>query len=202
MISRLLSFICVVFVVCLTSCALPRSNLSQNYSLNEEKGVVFFSLTASGECNFNYFIDIRNIISKMSESIGMNDLIDGLDWEKEENDCPSTVDNYHGRLVAIDLPEGTYDIYDLTGVNLNSRISSEEDIVMRFNVRKNEVTYLGNVHFHINKKGFSFGVRDSTERDITHFKKKFEKLGEEDIKIQIIELRRKRDFNNNPSITA
>jgi len=192
----------ILTLLFLTSCSISRSNIAKNYSINDKNGVIFFSLTASGRCNFNYFIDIRNINTKESQSIGLTDSSGSLDWKKHSKECPSGKDNYDGRLIAIDLPEGVYDIYDLSGINLRMQTTSEKDIVMRFQVKKNEIKYLGNVHFHINKKSFTYGVKDSRDRDVLFFKRKYKNLRNKDIKISIIRIQNRKHINNGPAMAA
>jgi len=125
-----------------------------------------------------------------------------IDWKKHTEECPSSVDNYNGRLIAIDLPEGAYDIYELTGISFNSQTSSQKDMVMRFNVRNNEVQYLGNVHFHINTKNFSYGVKNSKDRDFRTFKNKFKNLSDAPIKTRIIKIQNRNNISDGPTMAA
>jgi len=80
--------------------------------------------------------------------------------------------------------------------------SSAKDIVMRFQVSKNEIKYLGNVHFHINKKIFTYDVKDSKDRDVLFFKNKYKNLRNKDIKISIIRIQNRKHIKNGPSMAA
>lgn len=172
----------------LASCAAPYSNIPSNYALNDKSGVILLSLTASGECGYAYFTEIREIDSKKEYSVGMQDLGRERDW-KNNNECPSEPDNYFGKLVALALPVGTYQLYGLEGVSQNRRVYSEREMKIIFTVKPAKINYLGNIHFHVMKKSFIYGVRNMHERDIPLFLKKYKQFDLNDIITNIIRMK-------------
>jgi len=183
--------ICLWITCCLflSSCATPYSNIPTNYQLKGNVGVILLSLTASGECGFAYFAEIREIFNKSSYSIGMQDFGYERDWIKRNKECPSHPDNYFGKLVAIELPVGTYELYQLEGMSRYKKVFAEKDMSVKFIVKANKINYLGNMHFHVNKKSFIYGVQNFSQRDIRLFQSKYKQFNAQDIIINLLRMK-------------
>ena len=180
----------IISCLLLVSCVNPIKNISDNYELNDKSGVILLSLTASGECGYSYFTEIRNITNRKTYSIGMQDFGSRRDWEKKSSNCPSKQDDYFGKLVAIEIPNGNYEIYQLEGITSNSRIHSNSEMSVKFTVRANKINYLGNMHYHMKKKRFVYGVKKKIERDIALFRKKYKHFKNEDIIINLLKMKK------------
>lgn len=190
--NNIVKLICLWIGCCLflLSCATPISNIQANYKLNDNTGVILLSLTASGVCGFTYFTEIREINSKSTYSIGMQDFGYERDWIKKNNECPSKPDNYFGKLVAVDLPAGTYEIYQLDGMSRYRKVLAKSDISVKFTVKANKINYLGNIHFHVNKKNFIYGTQDLSQRDIPLFQSKYKQFNTQDIIINLLRMKK------------
>lgn len=182
---RSIIFLCILY---LTSCASPHSNIPNNYALNNKSGVILLSLTASGECGYAYFTEIREIYSGEEYSVGMQDFGKERDW-KNNNECPSEPNNYFGKLVALELPVGTYQLHRLEGVSKYKRVFSEHEMKIQFSVKPGKINYLGNIHFHVKKKSFIYGAQNLGERDIPLFLKKYNQFNSGNIITNIIRLK-------------
>jgi hypothetical protein len=176
------------FCFLLISCADQIENISNDYKFNMKSGVILLSLTASGECGYSYFTEIREIISKKSYSIGMQDFGRQRDWIKSNAECPSKIDNYFGKLVAIELPIGNYEIYQFEGISTYSKIFAKNNMSVKFTVEPNKVNYLGNMHYHMKKKIFFYNVNNLNQRDISLFRKKYKKFNMQDIIINLLKI--------------
>lgn len=157
----------------LAACTAPIRNIPDSYHLRDNAGVALISLTVSGECGYVYFTTIKNIDTHQEYTVGMQDIGKEMDWHKSNDTCPSTPDNYFGKLVAIELPAGYYQIYQFEGLGTYRRFSSRHELKMQFTVQPGVVNYLGNLHFHVNKKGFLYSLKNMSKRDIPLFLKKY-----------------------------
>jgi hypothetical protein len=154
-------------------CSTNLENINKNYALLPEKGVVVFSFTSSGECGYALYVDIRSSDGKEKHSIGMQDLFEERDWKRKTNNCDADDKDFAGTLKAISLSEGTYEIYKLSGIHQYHAFESTDKLSIKFNVKGNNVTYIGNAHFIIDKKTYNFAISDKSKRDIRLFEKKY-----------------------------
>ena len=164
------------------------NNIPSNYSLKSDTGVILLSLTASGECGFVYYTELKEIYSKKEYSIGMQDIRQERDWQKT-NACPSKPDDYFGKLVTLELPAGIYQLHRIEWLSKYSRVFSENEMNIKFKVQAGKINYLGNLHFHVLKKSFIYGVENMRARDIPLFLKKYTQFRPADIIINLIKLK-------------
>lgn len=178
------AFALFLSLVCLAACAMPQRNISSDYQLNDKAGVVLMSLTASGDCGFAYFAVIRRVLDKKEYSVGMQDIGEQRDWEKQGN-CPTQADDYFGKLAVLALPAGEYEFITLEGVS-RYRAVVTEDLGIKFSVAAGKFSYLGNIHFHFRGDVFDYEAKDMRDRDITRFLRKYDQVDLGDILIRVI----------------
>ena len=118
----------------------------------------------------------------------MQDIGQERDWNKD-NECPSEPNNYFGKLVALELPVGIYQLHSLEGVSKYSRVYSEDEMDIKFTVMPGKINYLGNIHFHVMKKILFYGAQNMRNRDIPLFLKKYKKFSSDDIIVNIIHMK-------------
>ena len=186
--SKVKIYLSVIYCLFLSSCAIQYTDISTNYQLKNGVGVILLSQTASGECGFAYFTGIRETSNKSVYSVGMQDFGHERDWVKKNNECPSKPDSYFGKLVAIELPIGNYEIYQLEGISKYVKVYTKNDISVKFTVEANKINYLGNIHFHVKKKNFIYSVQDLSQRDLPLFLNKYKQFNMQDIIINLLKM--------------
>jgi len=169
-----------------SGCSLSAKNVPPDYKLGNDKGIVVLSLTTSGECGYALFVDIRSMDKKYKSTIGLQDMLEGRDWNRKTNDCSVDNEDYSGRLNVIALPPGVYEMYKLTGMSRYQSYVSENNFSIQFKVKANSVTYIGNAHFAVKKHTFEFQVSDKRNRDLPMLERKYPQLPKEYI-IDILE---------------
>ena len=102
----------------------------------------------------------------------------------------STPDNYFGKLVAIELPAGEYEIYQLEGLSKYEKIYAERELSIKFTVVPAKVNYLGNLHYHIKKKNFIYGVKNMMQRDIPLLISKYGQFDSQDIIVNLLRMKK------------
>jgi len=168
------------------SCSVGIGNIEKGYALKQYKGVVVFSFTSSGQCGYALFVDIRSSTGDFDKSIGMQDMFEKRDWEKENGPCSKDANDFSGKLKSIALNEGIYEIYRLSGISDHHSFSSEDDFSIKFKVTGNSITYLGNAHFFVGDRTYNFSISDKRERDILLFEEKYPEI-QSDYIINILE---------------
>ncbi|VAW73484.1 hypothetical protein MNBD_GAMMA10-1255, partial [hydrothermal vent metagenome] len=177
----------ILSVILLTSCAYPVKNVPTSYQLNNKSALVVVSLTISDECaqgkghGYAYFTEIRETNTRQTYSIAMQGFGNERDWERQESECSTDRDNYYGRLVSIELPVGSYEIYQFEGISGHSKSYGKNEISVKFSVRENSVNYIGNIHFHVAEKEIMYNVKNMFQRDIAYFQKKYPQFDKSDI---------------------
>lgn len=175
-----LKIIFIAGILLLSACSLSTENIAKDYKLNPDNGVVVLSLTSSGECGYALFVDIRRIDKKDETTIGLQDLMEDRDWQRKNEDCSIEDENdFYGKLSVVALEPGTYEIYSLSGISRYNAFYSDENFSITFKVKANSVTYLGNAHFIVEKKFFSFHTTDKRKRDLSLFQYKHPGLTDE-----------------------
>ena len=86
------------------------------------------------------------------------------------------MNDYSGKLAAIALEAGTYEIYKFSGISKYSAFVSDDEFSIKFKVTEEKITYLGYAHFIVGNKDFHFGVSDMRERDLDLFRGKYPDL--------------------------
>lgn len=170
---------------CIFGCSVGLKNISPDYQMSHQTGVVVFSLTSSGECGYAYFVDVRSVDKKIKHTIGLQDAFEERDWQREPGEC--TLDNMTGKLVTIELPSGNYIMYKFSGIHRIQAFESKDDFFISFKVTPHSVTYIGNIHFYLEKKFLDFKFEDKKERDLELLFKKYPNLKEEDLIIDILD---------------
>lgn len=177
----------ILLALSVIGCSTNIENLPANYSLVPEKGVVVMSLTSSGECGYAIYVDIRRIDEKFEQTIGLQDILDDSDWQRSDPDCSSgDKKDYFGKLAVIDLPEGTYEIYKVSGIGRYGAFTSSDEFTIVFNVEGNKVSYVGNAHFHIGEDDYTFDTFDMSQRDLLIFNKDYPLLAK-DVSVSILQ---------------
>lgn len=171
----------------MTGCTQAINNVTSDYHENNENGVVIFSLTASGECGYAYFLDIRSVDGKFERTIGMQEAFEERDWKRKDADnCSLDESNYVGRLSVIEMPPGTYEIHKISGVSRYRSFESTDNFSLLFKVRKNSIRYIGNAHFFVTDRNYSFKTENQQDRDIKLFNKKYPSLKDKDILLDLL----------------
>ena len=182
----------IVYTICvlaLTGCATSNiSNIPGDHKGNNEQGIAILSLTASGECGYAYFLDVRSSNGEIEHTIAMQDAFEERDWKRNDwNDCSINEENFIGKLAVIELPPGEYEIHKLTGVSRYHTFDTSDIFALKFKVTKNSIKYIGNAHFYVMKKTYFFKTQNKQDRDINLFHKKYPRLKDKDISLDLIE---------------
>ncbi|HED34403.1 MAG TPA: hypothetical protein ENJ08_09345 [Gammaproteobacteria bacterium] len=181
-----LTFSGALAVVFIAACSYSVKNVPASYKLNDKAGLAVVSLTVSDECaqgkghGYAYFTEIREINTRKAYSIAMQGFGSERDWEREEKDCSTDRGNYYGRLVAIELPAGAYEIYQIEGIAEHRKTYSKNKISVTFMIEPENINYIGNMHYHISKKKIIYDVENMSDRDMDYFYKKYPKFNEQD----------------------
>lgn len=181
-------------IIFLVSCTYSVKNVPASYKFNGSAGLAVASLTISDECaqgkghGYAYFTEIREINTMLTYSIAMQGFGSERDWEREEKDCSTDRGNYYGRLVAIELPAGEYEIYQIEGITEHRKTYGKNEISVTFVVEPNRVNYIGNMHYHIAKKKIIYDVEDMSDRDMPYFYKKYPKFSGQDVIARLLQI--------------
>ena len=193
-----IKFLLIFIVIFTTGCA--TSNVNKNYSLNKEtkKGLLLASISWSDNPKGapGYAADTSDISYKLKSkttsyihSLHLDPTL-GLDPFKDFTHDSGTGS---GRIVALELPEGDYEIYGWRLFQGSSdHISNNEPFSIPFRIKNGEASYIGELNLSIFrvKNIFSVGVfgggtlslTDKSERDFKLIRKKFPNINENNIK--------------------
>ncbi len=178
----------------LVSCTYSVKNVPASYKLNDKAGLAVTSLTISDECaqgkghGYAYFTEIRELNTRLTYSIAMQGFGSERDWVREEKDCSTDRGNYYGRLIAIELPAGAYEIYRIEGITEHRKTYSKNVISVTFVVEPDKVNYIGNMHYHMSRKKIIYDVKDMFDRDIDYFHEKYPKLNEREVVTNLLHI--------------
>ncbi|WP_455210598.1 hypothetical protein [Kaarinaea lacus] len=78
-------------------------------------------------------------------------------------------------------------IYKFTGMHRIRAFESQDDFFISFKVMPHNVTYLGNIHFYLEKKLLDFRFEDKIARDLGWLFKKYPNLKEEYLIIDMLD---------------
>lgn len=183
----LVTTLCLIILFFMVGCAPNIKNISNDYRASSDKGVVILSLTASGECGYAYFLNIRSIDGKTERTIGMQEAFKERDWKRKNTDnCSLDETSYVGRLSVIELPPGTYEIHKISGISRFHSFESADKFTLRFKVNKKSIKYIGNAHFFVTKNTYSFKTQNMQNRDIKLFYTKYPSLKNRDIVLDLL----------------
>ena len=134
------SVFCILFF--LLGCS-PKQNVKPDYILDHTKdtGVLMGSLT------LDYSKAIRGTWATIYPENSKPKPFDRI----EACICNITEDTYKGNLFALEIPVGNYKIDHWAVFNAASQTitPAESPPPLEFTVTKGEVTYVGNIHFHL-----------------------------------------------------
>ncbi len=126
----LITLVFALTALSMSGCSADLKNISSEYQVSDQFGVVAFSLTSSGECGYAYFVDVRSVDKKIKRTIGMQDALEERDWQRRSGEC--TLENMTGKLLVIELPPGNYIMYKFSGMHRIRAFESEEEFFISF----------------------------------------------------------------------
>ena len=163
---------CIVFVSLSVLNACSNLQTAQDYLLNSEEGLAFFTMTQSGIISDNFELVFVNDSTNAEYSINLrkNDENEIGGHDSKGNSVRS-FDNPIGKLSVLRLPEG---LYHLSGwKSLNSQMLGKNSlshvINKKFRVMAGHSLYLGNIHLINTAKNSSVFIRDFRIRDVKLF---------------------------------
>lgn len=169
-----ISVLIILLLGLLTACS--SLQISQNYSLNNTEGLVFFSMTESGVLTSKYELVFISEDTK-SEYVVSLEKGDHYQIGFKENDLESarTFDEAIGKLSVLRLPEGVYR-FTSWSTRENKPIgenSLKQLLNKKFRVKNGHALYLGNLHLLNSKKESSLLVMDNRVRDLKLFYQRY-----------------------------
>ena len=175
----------------ITGCVTLPMKVSQE-SLEGNKGVILASVTKSGGSDvWFYYKKVGDSKVKRMDAVGLSMIGVPDDFPNDKNK--------QGRVLAFQVEPGEYEltkwtIYDFH-LDYYKYISPKSIKPIRFTVRANRVTYLGNLHVDTIEGKNIFGapifiggratIRNNYSQDIAIFKKKYPKLSNLPIDTQV-----------------
>ena len=182
------TMLCLGLLLIMTGCAPNIKNIATDYRGSNDNGVVILSFTASGDCGYAYFIDVRSIDGRIEHTIGMQEAFEQRDWKRTDgDDCSLDATNYIGRLSVVELPPGDYVIHKIYGTSRYRSFESVDNFSLRFSVTKNAISYIGNAHFFVHDDEYSFETQNQQSRDIELFQRKYPALKDREIILDLLE---------------
>jgi len=187
--TRILPVLCLIF---LTSCAI--TSVNEDYSFNPalSNGLILVSVTQNSiegtDSTVSSFV-IKNKKGSFNEKITtLDDKILYFNGKKIDKDT--------GKLLLIEAPAGEYFIdYWWIKQSTMTLEPQKKPKKINFNVKKNKITYIGNLHVHLSTGTNFFGtkitnggiplVRNRYDRDIKLFFDKYVNLSDITINTQI-----------------
>jgi len=186
---RILTLIFAAILI--TGCVTLPMKVSQE-SLQSNKGVILASVTKNGGTDvWFYYKKIGDSKAKRMDAVGLSMIGVADDFPNDKNK--------QGRVLAFQVDPGEYElikwtIYDYS-LNYYKYISPKSINPIRFTVRANRVTYLGNLHVDTIKGKNIFGapiiiggratIKNNYSQDIAIFKKKYPNLSNLPIDTQV-----------------
>jgi len=166
----------LLFGVLLNACSGLQT--AQDYLLNNDEGLVFFSMTESG-IFAPYQLTFVNESTQHRIAINLRET-DQLDIGLNNNKMPAvrSYANPRGKLIVLRLPEGVYqfDKWSSTGAKKLGKHSLGYSPAKKFRVMNGGSLYLGNVHLVSSESAQSLYVRDNRIRDFKLFAKRYPRV--------------------------
>ena len=172
---RLISLVWLAMLGCLSSCASFNAPLDYKLSPSSDYGLAVLSFTANGRVG-NFFLQYRDIATSNGGDITLWTFKNPLDWRSPTR----------GRLVVLELPAGSYEIYQWIAP-LSAK--SDSSFSIPFRVLRGKATYLGNVHVNIGQGTYEFRVENTAQRDLDVLFRRYPHLRKDDIEIAISSIR-------------
>lgn len=143
--------------------------ISQNYSLNNSEGLVFFSMTQSGVLSSQYQLHFVNDKTKEKYvvSFRQGDHND-IGFRKNDQSSSRRFDDVVGKLAVLRLPEGVYSLRKWSTVEnkKTGKNSLKYSPNKKFRVMNAHSLYLGNLHLLNTDKQSSLLIMDNRIRDL------------------------------------
>lgn len=182
-------FLMILTWLTIAGCA-TQTNIPADYKLSEHsgKGVLIAGVSFSGMQIQSMHYQLRNLSTQEIVDLFVNPNDQPLDWRAASS---SNSDDYTGRVAAIELSAGAYEI-TTTVVQTGGYIyTSKKKLGFKFRIQQGKSVYIGAIHtfFRFNsesKEIFSRAVRaDLRERDLPIIKKRFPSVAGPSLEYQI-----------------
>ena len=178
--------------VTVAGCVGPQGVPNADRSFSAAKGttgMLAASVTVSGHTPGSLWLQlVRAGDSAVLHSIPVNVDNFGLDWNPGADAAGRA---FRGRLAAIELPAGRYEIgrWVMTDTNRAAYISNAR-IGTKFSVKPGEVVYLGNIHLDIQSSAsaslpWRVDVNDQRKRDLVLLGQKYPALKLDGVRMEI-----------------
>lgn len=159
-----------------------------DYRLNKNEGLVFFSVTQSGELQSSFKLVFESLENqqKIVTHLRLSETPEIGDLPAANTDRYSSYDNPVGKLVVFRLPEGVYQLSQWETSNqalLADKYSLAKNLDRKFRVSSGNLLYLGNIHQISSKDQTRVLIRDQRIRDIKLFSKHYPLVETKDLKV-------------------
>lgn len=168
--NRLITFTLLSFLI--TSCA--TSNIANDYiSLPESGSGLAIGTITHNEASSSLILKYRSLSNGFSGFFEFN-------GKSQLN--PAHKDNNKGKLITVELPQGSYEIYAWSANSASYKSRSALPFSIKFDVLPEKAVYLGNFHFSdLNGKGLSsknarVDFSEKSKRDIELFRLNYPNL--------------------------
>lgn len=152
---------------------------ANNYLLNNNEGLVFFTMTESGYISKHYQLVFMNKSTKAEYTVSLKpDAIHDIGNKQAAKDNYLQYDNPLGKLVVLRLPAGVYNLKKWA-VKENTRpgkYSLKKTPNKAFRVMNGRSLYIGNVHLLNSKTHSSVIIKDNRIRDLKLFYKRYPRV--------------------------
>lgn len=150
---------------------------AQDYLLNENEGLVFFSMTESGQLGERFELTFVNESSNKKIKIALHK---DEQLEIGNNKSPQqylAYDQPRGKLVVLRLPEAVYRLDNWqSDKQVNGRFSLDKSPGKKFKVKTGHALYLGNIHLLGDDSKTSLFIRDNRIEDHQLFLKRYPRV--------------------------
>lgn len=151
---------------------------AQDYLLNNEEGLVYFTLTKSGKISSSYQLKFVNESNQkvIIVSMNQNDVLD-IGEHLQDKKHYREYDKPLGKLVVLRLPEAVYRFDSWQSDNQQTgKHSLPKSPNKKFKVSTGHALYLGNIHLLSDKNQASLFIRDNREHDRQLFFKRYPRV--------------------------
>lgn len=150
--------------------------ISQNYSLNNSEGLVFFSMTQSGVLSSQYQLHFVNDKTKAKYVVSVKQgELNNIGFRKSDQSSSRRFDDPVGKLAVLRLPEGIYSLRKWSTVEnkKKGKNSLKYSPNKKFRVMNARSLYLGNLHLINSDKQSSLLIMDNRIRDLKLFYQRY-----------------------------
>jgi hypothetical protein len=174
---KILTVLSLALLSVTAACA--KFNVPASYSMSSASGngLAVFSYTTDDRVN-NFYLQYHAVGGgKPRGDITLWTVQNPLDWQDPR-----------GRLVVIELPAGSYELYNI--ITVGARVTPTEPFSVPFTIEPGRVLYLGNANVIIGNSlsGFTLRVTDRSEQDLRLFFERYPRLSRNDVDVDIAEV--------------